>query len=118
MVRNHCITVLVRENPDRAGYYKLVWKNQTPEDLLAYKLENVFEEVPEEGVDGEDREVKMTVMEYFDFLFKQLAEKLLMNVARDEKADLDVKKWIWNGDIYDEPKIVEKEKTPVESLAV
>lgn len=56
LVRKHAITVLMRENPERSAYYKLVWKNQKPEDLLSYRMDDVFESVPEEGVTDEDRE--------------------------------------------------------------
>lgn len=31
-----------------------------------------------------------------------------MNVPRAEKQDLDVKKWIWSGDVFEEPKDTEK----------
>jgi hypothetical protein len=31
LCRNHCIAVLMRETPEKQGYYKLVWKNQTPD---------------------------------------------------------------------------------------
>lgn len=46
-------------------------------------------------------------MEYFEVLFEQLAEKLKSNVPQDEKKDLDIKKWIWAGDINLEPEVVE-----------
>jgi hypothetical protein len=41
-----------------------------------------------------------------------------MNVPRGEKADLDMKKLVWNGDNDDEPEeprtqiVIEKEKKP------
>jgi hypothetical protein len=101
-VRRHSIKVLMRENPDKAGYYSIVWKNQTNEELLRYKLPNVFEEVPEDGIEDEDREDydTLNVFEYFKLLFKTLENKLILNVTRLEKEDLDIKKWIWNGDIH------------------
>ena len=83
-----------------------MWRKQTSEELLKYKLPNVFDEVPEDGIVEEDREYYpvLTVLEYFRLLFKLLGEKLLMNVPRAEKQDLDLKKWIWSGDAFAEPR--------------
>jgi hypothetical protein len=68
-------------------------------------MPDVFEEIPEDGIEEEEREhyPKMTVLDYFTSLLKILNEKLLMNVPRDEKKFLDLKKWIWASDVLEVP---------------
>lgn len=58
------IDILTRESPDQKSYYKLVWKNQTMKELLEYRLDNVFAEIPANGFsDDEDRiESQLTVL--------------------------------------------------------
>lgn len=109
IIRDHCINVLMRMTPEKRSYYKLVWEHQKPEDLLTYKLPQVYEEVPSEGIEEEDREYMetLTVTDYFKKLLGFLDEKLFMNIPIDEKQDLDIKKFIWTGDtIQEEPKEV------------
>ena len=56
------------------------------------------------------------MLEYFQTLLRFLEDKLFHNVPRGEKADLDLKKLVWNGDIDNEPEeprtqiVIEKEK--------
>ena len=52
-LRDHVIDVLMRETPGKKSYYKLVWDKQTFEELVKYKIPNVFDEVPEEGFEAE-----------------------------------------------------------------
>ena len=76
-LRDHVIDVLMRETPGKKSYYKLVWDKQTFEELVKYKIPNVFDEVPEDGFEAEsDKPEEITVSEYLEHLFKNIGEKL------------------------------------------
>jgi hypothetical protein len=57
---------------------------------------------------------EMSVKEYYCYLLTVLNEKLAQNVLTEDKANLDVHKWVWDGDILpqetdpDAPEMVEK----------
>ena len=69
-MRDHVVDVLMREKPSQKSYYKLVWDKQTFEQLVEYKLPNVFDEIPQGGFETEsDRPQEITVSEYFEHLF-------------------------------------------------
>ena len=48
-LKSHAIDILAREDPSKKGYYKMVWRNQSLEDLINYQLPNIYEDIPEGG---------------------------------------------------------------------
>lgn len=107
----------MRMTPEKSSYYKLVWEHQTPEALLKYKLPQVYEEVPPEGINENERQYyeTMNVSQYFKYLFKMLEEKMFQNIPSDEKVDLDLKKWIWQGDTVPDEALVPKMRDPFQN---
>lgn len=57
----------------------------------------------------------MNVFQYFKLLFKVLEEKMFQNIPNDEKVDLDVKKWVWQGDTVPDEALVPKMKDPYQN---
>ena len=97
LVREHVITMIKREDPNGRGYYKMVWEDQTFEELLDYKMDKVHK-----SLDTASDDLSLTdglqVMEYFKNLISTLEHKLVMNIPVDEKEHLDIYKWVWDGD--------------------
>ena len=76
-VKDHVISLIIRDNPGRKSYYKLVFADQTFDELINYKLTGVYNEVPEGGFRENERRPKdLNVCEYFNALFKDLEDKL------------------------------------------
>lgn len=55
----------------------------------------------------------MNVAQYFKYLFKMLEEKMFQNIPSDEKVDLDVKKWVWQGDTVPDEASVPKPREAI-----
>ena len=96
-LRGHAIDILMRENPTKKAYYSLVWENQTLEELVNYKLPDVYEDVPEVGFAGTDDHPgdSFTVLGYLQQLFKELAEKLERAVPPEDRRELSIKQLVW-----------------------
>lgn len=74
LLKSHAIDILVRMNPSRKNYYKLVWADYNFENLLEYKLSNVFKDNDHKSKDTLG--VGLTVSKYFENLFFLLNKKL------------------------------------------
>ena len=71
--KEHIIDIIMRDNPGKKGYYRMVWEDQSLNELVTYKLANVYADVPETGfLDEYDRPDDITAGEYFKILFKTL----------------------------------------------
>ena len=76
-LKEHVIDIIMRDNPKKKAYYRMVWEDQTLEELVHYKIANVYEDVPTNGFEkDDDRPDDMDVGQYFKVLFKTLEEKL------------------------------------------
>ena len=74
MLKGHAIDILVRMNPEKKNYYKLVWEEYDYGQLLNYKLSNVFTD--QEGKKEDKFGSGVTVKKYFDNVFNMLKNKL------------------------------------------
>lgn len=74
MLKNHAIDILTRMNPDKKGYYKMVWEDMDLQKLFDYKLSEVFKDQEGERTDrlGEG----LSFAEYLQQLFLSVNKKL------------------------------------------
>ena len=76
-MKQHIIEILMRIEPDQKEYYEMVWEQITLDAFVEYKINDVYENVPDRGFEDEyEKPAEITVEEYFSIIFDQIENKL------------------------------------------
>lgn len=83
-------------NPNKRGYYQLIWENMDLEKICSYQLENVFKTRKDEQKDRLGQGI--SVLKYLEVLFNMNTKKIQeIGLTEEEKERFVLEEFIFKG---------------------
>lgn len=105
MLKSHCMAILTRASTSQRVFYRAVMDDWTFEDMLKYRMPNIFPELSEEqrinGIEV-DSSRAMTFHRYCEILLGLLETKLKTLIPREDLKELSIQQLVYIGDLDEE----------------
>ena len=93
MLKSHCLAILTRASTSQRVFYRAVQDDWTFDDMLKYRMPNIFPELSEEqrinGIEV-DSSRAMTFHRYCEILLGLLETKLKTLIPREDLKELSI----------------------------